>query len=67
MPRKNETEITLPTYQKHWVHTREYGHDIVIWSDTGKIIIKCVWPAKKRDASGRVHGKKLLHQLEDLR
>ena len=53
-----QTKITLPTYQKHWVHTRDYGHDIVIWSDTGKITIKCVWPDKERDAGGRVHGKK---------
>lgn len=55
MPKKNEVEITLPTYQKHWVHSKDYGHDIVIWSDTGKITIACKWPDKKRDSSGRVH------------
>ena len=57
MPSKNETLITLPTYQKHWIHTRSYGHDIVIWSDTGKIVIKCVWPDKDRGIDGRVKEK----------
>jgi hypothetical protein len=54
MPRETESNITLPTYQKHWVHTRDYGHDIVIWCDTGKMTIKCIWPDKQRDTSGRV-------------
>ena len=52
--KKGDTEITLPTYQKHWVHTKDYGHDIVIWSDTGKLTIKCIWPDKKRTLDGRV-------------
>jgi len=58
MPRETDQLITLPTYQKHWVHTRPYGHDIVIWSDTGKLTIQCIWPDKRRDDSGRVHVKK---------
>lgn len=53
--RTANTIITLPTYQKHWIHTKEYGHDIVIWSDTGKMTIKCIWPDKRREADGRVH------------
>jgi hypothetical protein len=57
MSRETETKITLPTYQKHWIHAKEYGHDIVIWSDTGKITIKCVWPDKVRETDGRVKGK----------
>lgn len=57
MPRQGETEITLPTYQKHWIHTRPYGHDIVIWSDTGKTTIKCIWPDKDRGLDGRVKNK----------
>ena len=67
MSREANTKITLPTYQKHWIEDHEQGHDIIIWSETGKLTIKCRWPDKKRDASGRVHGKKLLHKLEDLR
>lgn len=58
MPREKDLLITLPTYQKHWVHTRPYGHDIVIWSDTGKITIQCVWPDKRRSKDGRVVSKK---------
>ena len=67
MPKLGETEITIPTYEKYWIYDHEQGHDIVISSETGKITIKCRWPDKKRDASGRVHGQKLLHKLEDLR
>jgi len=58
MPRKGETEITIPTYQKYWIHDHENGHDIIIASDTGKMTLKLRWPNKKRDASGRVHEKK---------
>ena len=58
MPREADTLITLPTYQKHWIHTRPYGHDIVIWSDTGKTTIQCIWPDKRRDEHGRVEPKK---------
>ena len=57
MPGKKESLITLPTYQKHWVHTRTYGHDIVIWSGTGKMTIKCIWPDKDRGLDGRVKDK----------
>ena len=57
MPKDGNTEITLPTYQKHWVHTKDYGHDIVIWSDTGKITIKCIWPDKQRSCDGRITKK----------
>ena len=59
MPRKNETEITIPTYQKYWIYDHPQGHDIIIASDTGKMTIKLRWPDKKRDTSGRVYnGKK---------
>jgi hypothetical protein len=58
MPREKDTLITLPTYQKFWIHTRPYGHDIVIWSDTGKTTIQCIWPDKRRSNDGRVEEKK---------
>ena len=58
MPREKDTLITLPTYQKFWIHTRPYGHDIVIWSDTGKTTIQCIWPDKRRNKDGRVEEKK---------
>jgi hypothetical protein len=51
------TIITLPTYQKHWIHTRPYGHDIVIWCDTGKTTIECRWQNTERDTNGRVKQK----------
>ena len=57
MPRETDNLITLPTYQKHWIHTRPYGHDIVIWSETGKTTIQCIWPDKQRDENGRVEKK----------
>lgn len=58
MDRKNkETIISLPTYRQHWIHTKPYGHDIVIWSDTGKITIKCKWPDMERTFLGRVKRK----------
>jgi hypothetical protein len=44
MPREEDCIISLPTYRQYWVHTKPYGHDIVIWSDTGKITIQCKWP-----------------------
>jgi hypothetical protein len=25
--------ITLNKYQKHWIHSKPYGHDIVIFSE----------------------------------
>ena len=58
MPRETDDYISLSTYQKHWIHTRPYGHDIVIWCDTGKITIQCIWPDKRRDNNGRVEKKK---------
>ena len=58
MPRETDDIISLPTYQKHWIHTRPYGHDIVIWCDTGKITIQCIWPDKRRDNHGSVQTKK---------
>jgi predicted porin len=51
------TIITLPTYQKHWIHTKPYGHDIVIWCDTGKTTIECRWQNTERDTNGRVKQK----------
>jgi hypothetical protein len=41
MPREEDCIISLPTYRQYWVHTKPYGHDIVIWSDTGKTTIQC--------------------------
>jgi hypothetical protein len=48
--------ITLNKYQKHWIHTRPYGHDIVIFSEpNNKIVIKCKWPDKARNKNGKVY------------
>jgi hypothetical protein len=52
-----EEIISLPTYRQHWIHTKKYGHDIVIWSDTGKITIKCKWPDMERSNNNRVKRK----------
>ena len=57
MLRELNSIISLPTYKQYWVHTKPYGHDIVIWCDTGKMTIKCIWPDKQRDTSGRVEKK----------
>ena len=57
MPRETDTIISLPTYRQHWIHTRPYGHDIVIWSDTGKITIQCKWPDMERSNNNRVKRK----------
>jgi len=57
MPREINTVISLPTYRQYWVHTKPYGHDIVIWSDTGKITIQCKWPDMERTFQGRVKKK----------
>jgi hypothetical protein len=51
------TIISLPTYQKHWIHTKPYGHDIVIWCDTGKTTIQCKWQDVERTKDGRVKQK----------
>ena len=49
----------LNSYQKHWIHTKPYGHDIVIWSEQNeKLIIKCKWPDKSRNKNGRVYDKR---------
>jgi hypothetical protein len=53
------TIISLPTYQKHWIHTRPYGHDIVIWCDTGKMTIQCKWQDVERTKDGRVKQKEI--------
>ena len=53
------TTVELDEYQKHWIHTRPYGHDIVIFSEpNNKITIKCKWPDKERGRSGRVYDKR---------
>jgi hypothetical protein len=54
MPREEDCIISLPTYRQHWIHTRSYGHDIVIWSDTGKVTIQCKWPDMERSNNNRV-------------
>jgi hypothetical protein len=44
------TTIELDEYQKHWIHTKPYGHDIVIFSEPNKkMVIKCKWPDKVRN------------------
>ena len=51
--------IMLNSYQKHWIHTKPYGHDIVIFSEPNeKLIIKCKWPDKARNKNGRVYDKR---------
>ena len=57
MPRETDTVISLPTYRQYWVHTKQYGHDIVIWTDTGKITIKCKWLDMERSNNNRVKRK----------
>ena len=60
MPREEDCIISLPTYRQYWVHTKPYGHDIVIWSDTGKITIQCKWPDMERSNNNRV--KRILEE-----
>lgn len=50
--------IDIPTFQKHWIYDRPYGHDIVIAADTGKTIIQCRWTDRKRSDNGRVSAKR---------
>ena len=57
MPRETDVTMSLPTYRQHWIHTKSYGHDIVIWSDTGKITIQCKWPDMERSNNNRVKRK----------
>jgi len=55
-PSLKVTGIFLNKYQKHWIHTRPYGHDIVVFSEpNNKMVIKCKWPDKVRDKNGRVY------------
>ena len=55
MKKKNiDTLIDIPTYRKHWIYDKPYGHDIVIAADTGKYTIQCKWPDLERGVSGRV-------------
>jgi|DEB0MinimDraft_4_1074332.scaffolds.fasta_scaffold16554_4 hypothetical protein len=55
MKNKNiDTIIDIPTYRKHWVYDKPYGHDIVIASDSGKYTIQCKWPDLERSGNGRV-------------
>jgi hypothetical protein len=56
------TIISLPTYQKHWIHTKPYGHDIVIWCDTGKMTIQCKWQDVERTKDGRVKQKEIKNE-----
>ena len=55
--RTKDNSIVLNSYQKYWIHEKNYGHDIVIWSDTGKLTIKCIWPDRQRSNDGRVSKK----------
>ena len=48
MPRKTEHIIDIPTFQKYWIYDKPYGHDIVIYADTGKTTIQCRWAKRKR-------------------
>ena len=50
--------IVLNSYQKYWIYEKPYGHDIVIWTDVGKLTIECKWPNRKRNNDGRVTDKK---------
>lgn len=56
--RARETFIQIPTYEKYWIYSKPYGHDIVISAKTGKTTIQCKWPDRIRNASGRVSDKK---------
>jgi hypothetical protein len=57
MSREKDTVISLPFYRQHWIHTKPYGHDIVIWADTGKITIQCKWPDMERSNNNIVKRK----------
>jgi len=54
MLRQLDSIISLPTYKQYWIHTKPYGHDIVIWADTGKITIQCRWSDMERSNNNRV-------------
>lgn len=53
MSRARDSKITLPTYQKHWIKDKEYGHDIIICTDNGVMTIECRWPDRVRASDGR--------------
>jgi len=55
--KKTDYIISLPTYRQHWIHTKPYGHDVVIWADTGKLTIQCRWQDIERGHQGRVKWK----------
>ena len=63
MLRELNSIISLPTYKQYWVHTKPYGHDIVIWSDTGKTTIQCRWPDMERSNNNRV---KRISEVSDV-
>ena len=52
--KKGDAIIDIPTFRKFWIYDKPYGHDIVIYADTGKTTIQCRWPDRKRVANGRV-------------
>ena len=54
MLRQLDSIISLPTYKQYWIHTKPYGHDIVIWTDTGKVTIQCRWSDMERSNNNRV-------------
>ena len=56
MPRKTEHIIDIPTFQKYWIYDKPYGHDLVIYADTGKTTIQSRWApeVRKRGPNGRV-------------
>lgn len=60
MAKHRETEhiIDIPTFRKFWIYDKPYGHDIVIYADTGKTTIQCRWPDRERGNSGRVRAKR---------
>jgi hypothetical protein len=57
MLRELNSIISLPTYKQYWIHTKPYGHDIVIWAETGKITIQCRWSDMERSNNNRVKRK----------
>ena len=45
---KGDSTITLPTYEKHWINKKDYGHDIVIYTQKGKMTSKCIFADRTR-------------------
>ena len=56
MNKKGDAIIDIPTFRKFWIYDKPYGHDIVIYADTGKTTIQCRWApeVRKRGPNGRV-------------